>query len=130
MHHLACTYPLRACVLLACCTRRPLTAQPINVVSVYDIDESGVASGQPVVLQLSRLLVMQPLEQDFLGLQSIDLPFHGSVQVSAADVSIMPYVGIVDLVGELDSSNVNIQPWPGKGFIVRGAVSTSGRRAA
>eukprot|EP00883_Tetradesmus_obliquus_P003960 jgi/Sobl393_1/14275/SZX72377.1 len=100
-----------------------LASIPVNAMSVYNIDVSGVVSSEPVALQLDRLLVMQPLEQAISGLQSIDLPFHGNVQVSAADVSVMPYVGIVDLVGALDTSNVNIQPWPGKGFIIRGAAA-------
>jgi hypothetical protein len=92
---------------------------------VYDIDVSGVEKKQPVALQLSQLLLMQPLQrQDMSSLQSVDLPFHGNMQVGAADVAVMPYVGIVNLVGELDTSNVNIQPWSNKGFFVRGAVST------
>jgi hypothetical protein len=97
---------------------------------VYDVDVSGVASKQRVALQLSNLLLMQPLQvQNLSGLQSVDLPFHGNVRVGAADVATMPYVGIVNLVGVLDTSNVNIQPWSGKGFIVRGAVSETRRQA-
>lgn len=114
-------------MLYRCRSRASL---PVSVVSVYDIDVSDVASKKRVALQLSKLLVMQPLDlQDLSGLQLIDLPLHGNVQVSAADVTIMPYIGIVDLVGALDSSNVNIQPWSDKKFIIRGAVSIEWRQA-
>jgi hypothetical protein len=96
-------------------------------VSIYDIDDDGVKAGKPLGLQLSKVLVSQPLGMPNLSsLQSVDLPFHGNVQPSADDVTVMPYIGIVDLVGELDTNNVNIQPWTSnkssRGFIVRGAV--------
>jgi hypothetical protein len=96
---------------------------------VYDINDDGVKAGKPLGLRLSNLLLTQPLGlTDLSALQSVDLPFHGNVRASADDVTRMPYIGFVDLVGGLDTNNVNIQPWTSKGssrgFIVRGAVST------
>jgi hypothetical protein len=98
-------------------------------VSVYEINDDGVKTDKLIALRLSNVLVTQPLGMpDLSTLRSVDLPFHGNIQASADDVTIMPYVGLVDLVGGLDTNNVNIQPWTSKGssrgFIVRGAVST------
>lgn len=82
------------------------------------------SSKRAVALEMSHILVMEPLGLPRLeDIQSADLPLVGNVQLSTADITPMPYVGDVDLIGELDSSNVNVQEWPSKGFLVRGSVS-------
>eukprot|EP00878_Enallax_costatus_P007068 GHUV01007407.1.p1 GENE.GHUV01007407.1~~GHUV01007407.1.p1 ORF type:complete len:480 (+),score=85.04 GHUV01007407.1:927-2366(+) len=98
--------------------------ETVNAVSMYDIKISGPSRNRTIALQLSKVFLTLPFNMsDFSALSSVDLPWHGNLALSAGDVTALPYIGMVDLIGDLDSSNVNIQGWRDKGFIVRGSVS-------
>lgn len=91
---------------------------------MYDVKLTRSNSNPSVTLNLVRIFLTLPYNvSSFSDLESVDLPLHGKLAVSAADVVTLPYLGTVDLVAEKDSSNVNIQEWPGRGFFVRGSVS-------
>jgi hypothetical protein len=101
--------------------------QDVNAVVVFDISVMPAATnsttGSSVSLQLSRVLLTPPLHLQLTTVRSVDLPLLGSVLLSAADVSLLPYVGRVDDISTIDSRNVNIQQGPG-GFVIKGSVST------
>lgn len=98
----------------------------VNAVSVYSvvIDLGGPdgASEPSVTLKLSSVMMTLPLGVELKGVRSIDLPLVGSVQVAPSDVTVIPYVGDVDLIGEQDWSNINIQQ-SDAGFVIKGSVS-------
>jgi hypothetical protein len=79
---------------------------------------------------LESVLVTLPLKVLNLSrLQSLDLPLVGRVQATAADVKMTPYLGEVDMISKLDTSNINMQLLStgddNSGFIVRGSVRAS-----
>eukprot|EP00878_Enallax_costatus_P007844 GHUV01008209.1.p1 GENE.GHUV01008209.1~~GHUV01008209.1.p1 ORF type:complete len:884 (+),score=200.25 GHUV01008209.1:802-3453(+) len=99
--------------------------QTVNAVSLWDVSMNGVMGKRNVSLRLSRIAMTLPSNMtSAAGLQSIDLPLVGKLSVGAKDVMVMPYIGNVDLVSELDYTNVDMQQWPGKGFIIRGSSMT------
>lgn len=97
--------------------------QNITALSLHDILLSPDATISKVSLVLKHLLIMPPLGIPLANLHSADLPLHGSVFVTSNDVTSLPYVGKVDLISELDSSNAVIQQAGPVGVLVRGSVS-------
>jgi hypothetical protein len=103
--------------------------QNITTVTVFDIDYRSGGS-RSVALQLSNILLTLPLTFNgwlsggvtMADLRSVDVPLLGNVAVSGRDVTELPYVGLVDAISHLHSSNANIQQSPG-GFVIRGSVS-------
>jgi hypothetical protein len=75
-----------------------------------------------VSLSLSDIFIGAPLTAKAADVLSIDLPLHGNMTVPPARVTSLPYVGTVDLISDLDSSNVNIQS-SGDTLVIRGSVS-------
>ena len=94
----------------------------VVTVLVHDVAVSGQGKGRKVVLKLKHLLLTQPLEASLDDLQSVDLPLHGPVAAGRRDVTELPYVGDMDLLGTGSDSNGNIQETP-SGFVIRGLVS-------
>jgi hypothetical protein len=94
----------------------------VVVVMVHSISLSSQGKGRQVSLQLQHLLLTPPLGLTLDRLQSVDLPFHGRVAVGHRDVTVLPYVGEMDLVGPGGDNNANIQQTD-SGFIIRGLVS-------
>lgn len=88
---------------------------------MFDINVSGSGS-KSVGLQLSQVLLTPPLGLQLADIRSADLPLVGSVSVTASDVTLLPYVGRVGLIGTISPGNVNIQAAPG-GFVIKGSVS-------
>jgi len=88
---------------------------------MFDINVSGSGS-KSVALQLSQVLLTPPLGLQLSDIRSADLPLVGSVAVTASDVTLLPYVGRVGLIGTIAPGNVNIQAAPG-GFVIKGSVS-------
>ena len=74
-----------------------------------------------VSLQLTHILLTPPLGYQLSGLRSADLPLVGSVNLSAASVTALPYVGRLGLIHSIDRGNGNIQQAPG-GFVIKGSV--------
>lgn len=72
-------------------------------------------------LHLSHVLLTPPLRSSLSELRSADLPLLGSVTLSAASVTLLPYVGRVNDISTLSKVNGNIQQAPG-GFVIRGSV--------
>lgn len=114
---LHCLCPLNVNALPVCSPQ----ARNVTAVTVHDIKVKGLSS---VSLQLTHVLLTPPLGIQLADVRSVDLPMYGSVGVSAADVTLLPYVGRLELISSLDGGNANIQQAPG-GFIVRGSVSSS-----
>eukprot|EP00879_Flechtneria_rotunda_P012921 GHRR01013494.1.p1 GENE.GHRR01013494.1~~GHRR01013494.1.p1 ORF type:complete len:1269 (+),score=413.90 GHRR01013494.1:1918-5724(+) len=93
----------------------------VNAVLVHNIGVTGGGKQRRVALRLASVFMTLPLGAKASDVRSVDLPLHGNVAVATADVTVLPYVGKVDLIGDLDSNSVNIQEWPGRGFIIRGS---------
>eukprot|EP00878_Enallax_costatus_P014306 GHUV01014964.1.p1 GENE.GHUV01014964.1~~GHUV01014964.1.p1 ORF type:complete len:891 (+),score=167.30 GHUV01014964.1:456-3128(+) len=96
--------------------------EKVLLVAVFAIMVSGPPDQRAVHLALTSLMMMLPFGRAHLkGLQSADVPLLRNIELDAADVTALPYVGDVDLLSELHSSNVLMQEWPEKGFIIRGS---------
>lgn len=90
----------------------------MTLVTVFDLSVKGISS---VSLQLTHILLTPPLGVPLSELRSADLPLLGSVTLSAASVTLLPYVGQVDQIGTLDRGTGNVQQAPG-GFVIKGSV--------
>lgn len=96
---------------------------------MHSLEVKGSGAGRSVHLELRHVLLTPPLGTSLTGLASADLPILGQVVLSAADVTLLPYVGHVDVISTIHSFNANIQQAPG-GFIIRGSVSVVHDRQA
>eukprot|EP00775_Hariotina_reticulata_P009585 gene9585-9748_t len=98
----------------------------VSVLTVYDISiPQGGKRRQDVSLTLSNIFLGAPLGAKATDVRSIDLPLHGNMTVPPAAVTPLPYVGKVDLISDLDSSNVNIQS-AGDTLVIRGLEVATG----
>eukprot|EP00877_Chromochloris_zofingiensis_P002085 jgi/Chrzof1/11878/Cz06g13090.t1 len=95
---------------------------PVSAVAVYALELSATLS---VTASMQNLYVAVPTGYRLTDLDKIDLPKHGHVSVTPESRQIieqMPYIGKVDLIGDLDYGNVAITQTP-DGFVIRGTVS-------
>jgi hypothetical protein len=106
--------------------------QNVTTITVFDVVVSSAGS-RSIALQLSNILCSAvlsppistegiPAELSLTSLQSVDVPLLGNVAVSASDVIAIPYVGMVDFIGNIHPYNVVILQTL-DGFVIRGSVS-------
>jgi hypothetical protein len=87
------------------------------------------AGSRSIALQLSTILLTPPIstegvlaERSLTDIRSVDAPLLGNVAVSGRDVSALPYVGMVDSIGNIHPHNAVILQTR-DGFVIRGSVS-------
>lgn len=99
----------------------------VQVLTRFSVKVTRSMKEPTMTLSLANVLVAVPPGRQLAKISGLDLPIAGMISVTPAQITSglvvgMPYVGDVELIGDLDTFNVAIDEAPG-GLFIRGNVS-------